>query len=48
MSDKWPKWTHGLAQAQADAERRANRQTAIVIGALAVAVGIIGILIAVL
>ena len=37
-----------FAQAEADAERRANRQTAIVIGALAVAVGIIGILIAVL
>ena len=37
-----------FAQAEADAERRANRLTAIVLTALAVAVGVIGILIAVL
>ena len=36
-----------FAQADADAERRANRHTAILIGAIAVAVGVIGILIAV-
>ena len=37
-----------FAQADADAERRANRHTAILIGAIAVSVGVIGILIAVL
>ena len=37
-----------FAQADADAERRANRHTAILIGAIAVAVGVVGILIAVL
>ena len=37
-----------FAQADADAERRANRHTAILIGAIAIAVGIVGILIAVL
>ncbi len=37
-----------FAQAQAAAERRVNRQTAIFIGALAVAVGVIWILIVVL
>lgn len=33
-----------FAQAEADAERRANRQTAIYLAALAVAVGVIAIL----
>lgn len=37
-----------FAQADADAERRANRHTAILIGAIAVSVGVIGIMIAVL
>ncbi len=37
-----------FAQADADAERRANRHTAILIGAIAIAVGVVGILIAVL
>ena len=37
-----------FAQADADAERRANRHTAILIGTIAVAVGVVGILIAVL
>ena len=37
-----------FAQAEADAERRANRQTAIVLAALAVAVGVIAILMVVL
>ena len=37
-----------FAQAEADAERRANRQTAMLIGAIAVAVGVIAILIVVL
>ncbi len=37
-----------IAQADADAERRANRHTAILIGTIAVAVGVVGILIAVL
>lgn len=37
-----------FAQAEAEAERRANRHTAIFIGALAVAVGVIAILIVVL
>ena len=37
-----------FSRAEADAERRANRHTAIFLAALAVAVGVIGILIAVL
>jgi hypothetical protein len=37
-----------FAQAEADAERRANRHTAILLTALAIAVGVLGILIAVL